>query len=117
MELSFAILLGGFALSFVATGASWAHLALGVEQRMYREKELIALGIPALGAFGLAVAALFLPQFDVATPPLVLAASLSGLAVLAGFRATTPATIARSVLWPGAALAQMWALTQAVGIA
>ena len=117
METSFGILLAAFALSFVATGASWAHLALGVEQRMYRERELIALGIPALAAFALSLVSLVLPPFDVAPTALVLAAALCGAAVLAGFRATTLGTVARSVLWPAAAMCQAWGLTQAIGIA
>lgn len=117
MEISFLILLLGFAASLLSAGGSWAHLALGAERRMYRGRELVALGLPALCGFGLALAALVAPAFDVEPGALIGAVVCSGLAVASGLRATPAAAVARGVLWPGAALMQAWATTQAIGIA
>lgn len=116
MEVSFGLLLGAFALSFVAAGGAWAHLALGVDRPMYRSREAVSLGIPAVVAATLACACLVVPTFDVAYGTHLASAGVALAAVLVGLRVGRGATIARGLLWPLAAGFQAWALTQAVGI-
>ncbi len=117
MELSFGLLLGAFALSFASAGGAWAQAALDTDRSVYARGHRLGLGLPSLGTALLACATLVRPQFDVSFVTLALCAGLAVLGAILGLLSQRGAVLARGVVWPLAAMAYVWAIAQAIGIA